>query len=95
MPKATCSDLPPEQWPQTAAHALTLAFAQQFQLQVLLFFQALAQLLPGQFEFVDVHEGVLHSSWPMRCLSRLTLVAALASLMPSTSLISRWLRSSR
>ena len=57
--------------------------------------------LPGGLEVVEFHgcrcpvrDGDQNSS-RMRCLRRESLVETLLSLMPSTSAISRWLRSSR
>src|SRR5690606_19998779 len=79
-----------------------VAFGEQLQVDPLLLLQLAVERLPGLLEVVEFHGRFHRHSFPgvatwsrMRCLSRLILVVTLLSEMPSTSAISRLLRSSR
>src|SRR3546814_20272599 len=75
---------------------------EQLQVDALLLLQLSVERLPGLLEVVEFHGRFHRHSFPgvatwsrMRCLRRLILVVTLLSEMPSTSAISRVLRSSR
>src|SRR3546814_1276854 len=79
-----------------------VARGEQLQVDALLLLQLSVERLPGLLEVGEFH-GRFHRHsfpgvatwWRMRCLRRLILVVTLLSAMPSTSAISRVLRSSR
>src|SRR3546814_8487498 len=87
---------------QPALRSGNAVVGQQLQVDPLLLLQLAVERLPRVLEFVEFHGRFHRHSLPeaatwsrIRCLRRLILVVTLLSEMPSTSAISRVLRSSR